>query len=69
MWCTCVASCLLFIVQLGTDILKTMNYLTSHQCMVISLPGIDAFIKSDLYFPLGDATYVESVSDLLHNVH
>jgi hypothetical protein len=39
-----------------------MNYLISHQCMVISLPGVDAFIKSPLYYPLGDDEYVNQVS-------
>jgi hypothetical protein len=38
----------------------------AHQCMVISLPGIDAFIKNNqLYYPLGDEAYVDQVNEVL----
>lgn len=43
-----------------------MNLVVSHQCMVISLPGIAAFIKNNqLYYPLGDDAYVDQVNEVL----
>lgn len=55
-----------FVEEFGSETIQNMNLVVSHQCMVISLPGIAAFIKNNqLYYPLGDDAYVDQVNEVL----
>ena len=55
--------------QLGPECLQTMPLLVDLQNSIISLPGIQAFIKSPLYFPIGDANYVAQVQRRDYHIH
>mmetsp|Transcript_4755 Transcript_4755/g.7218 ORF Transcript_4755/g.7218 Transcript_4755/m.7218 type:complete len:171 (+) Transcript_4755:57-569(+) len=55
-----------FIEEFGADIVNTFIHLVELQYLVISLPGIDAFIKNNsLYYPLGGPDYVAQVNEVL----
>jgi glutathione S-transferase len=51
--------------ELGADSVRLFPLLVDLQHFVISLPEVDAFIKSDLYYPIGDAAYVLEVNSTL----
>lgn len=57
-----------FIEECGPEIVENLPYLVALQVKVISLPGINAFIKSRLYCPLGDEAYVKQVQTVLDKV-
>lgn len=42
-----------------------MPTLVNLQCTIITLPGIQEFIKSNKYYPLGDDQYVAQVRSKL----
>mmetsp|Transcript_11307 Transcript_11307/g.18414 ORF Transcript_11307/g.18414 Transcript_11307/m.18414 type:complete len:253 (+) Transcript_11307:126-884(+) len=48
--------------ELGADCVRTMPLLVDLQRHVLSLPQMAAFIKSDLYYPIGDDAYVQEVN-------
>lgn len=58
-------SFLIFKFQCGVEIAENTPYLVNLQIMVINLPGIQSFIKSDKYFPIGQGDYVQQVSTVL----
>lgn len=54
-----------YVEECGPEILSDMPLLTALQNVVISLPGIQSFIRSVNYFSLGDAAYCEKVNEVL----
>jgi len=54
-----------FIEECGSDIVANTPLLVNLQVKVISLPGVNSFIKSKSYYPIGDAEYCEQVSTVL----
>ena len=55
-----------FWLKFGSETIQNLELIVAHQCMVISLPGIAAFIKNNqLYYPLGDDAYVDQVNEVL----
>jgi glutathione S-transferase len=50
-----------FVEECGADIVENMPLLVELQNTVISLPGVESFIKSKLFFPVGDEAYVVQV--------
>jgi glutathione S-transferase len=54
--------------ELGADCVRTMPLLVDLQRYVISLPHMAAFIKSDLYYPVGDDAYVNEVNTTLGRI-
>jgi len=58
-----------FVEECGAAVMADMPNLVALQNMVISMPGIQEFIKNNmLYFPLGDAKYVNEVNTVLGRV-
>jgi glutathione S-transferase len=47
--------------ELGADCVRTMPMLVDLQVHVLSLPHMQAFTRSPLYYPLGDDAYVQEV--------
>lgn len=45
--------------------LDAMPCITDLQNRIIELPGIRAFIRSELYYPVGDKVYVDDVQRIL----
>ena len=45
----------------AVEVVRTTPRLVDLQRYVVSLPHMAAFIRSDLYYPLGDAAYVKEV--------
>jgi len=54
-----------YVEECGSAIVEDMPGLVDLQNKVISLPSINAFIKSSKYYPVGDAAYVEQVNTVL----
>jgi glutathione S-transferase len=54
-----------FIEECGSDIVNNTPYLVNLQVKVISLPGINEFIKSKNYYAVGDDKYCEQVCTVL----
>lgn len=54
-----------YVEECGPDVVSDMPQLVELQHKVMALPGIQSFIRSDLYFPLGDDAYVRQVSTVL----
>lgn len=54
-----------FVEECGPSIVGNMPNLVDLQYNVLSLPGLTTFLKSDLYYPVGDVEYVEQVSVVL----
>ena len=51
-----------FVEELGPEILDHTPHLVDLQNGIISLPEIQAFIRSPLYYPVGDSEYAKTVS-------
>lgn len=54
-----------YIEECGHSVANNLDLLVELQHKVFALPGVQAFIKSELYYPLGDNAYAESVSTVL----
>lgn len=54
-----------FVEECGPDCLLAMPLLVELQNTVISLPGIQSFIRGPLYYSIGDSKYVAQVSEVL----
>lgn len=51
--------------EFALEVVRTTPLLVDLQRHVLSLPQMEAFIRSDLYYPLGDEAYVKEVSTTL----
>lgn len=54
-----------YVEECGPQIVENMPNLVGLQNTVISLPGIQTFIKSQAYYPLGDEAYCKQVNHVL----
>ena len=54
-----------FVEECGASIVAKMPRLVDLQNIVITMPSVQAFIRSPEYYPLGDAKYCEQVSIVL----
>jgi len=54
--------------EFGSSLVAYMPLLVALQCQVISLPGVKRFIRSVLYYPVGDVEYMEQVNVTLGRV-
>lgn len=51
--------------ECGVEVIGNFPLLTALQNHIITLPGIQKFIRGPCYYPLGDAAYVENVETVL----
>ncbi|KAJ1410743.1 hypothetical protein B484DRAFT_455799 [Ochromonadaceae sp. CCMP2298] len=51
--------------EFGADVVRSMPLLVLLQNQVISMGGVKTFIKSNNFFPVGDAAYVQQVNATL----
>jgi glutathione S-transferase len=51
-----------FVEELGPEILDNTPLLVGLQNGIISLPEIQSFIRSNMYYPVGGAEYAKTVS-------
>ncbi len=54
-----------FVEECGNESVDKMPLLVRLQNGIISLPGIQAFIRSQAYYPIGDRAYCEQVNSVL----
>lgn len=54
-----------YVEECGPETVSSLPLLVDLQHQVFSLPGIQAFIKSKLYYPLGDNAYCAQVCETL----
>ena len=55
-----------FVEELGPEILDNTPLLVGLQNGIISLPEIQAFIRSKRYYPIGEAEYAKTVNYMLY---
>lgn len=54
-----------FVEECGPEIMETMPLLVTLQHKVMSLPGVNSFIRSEYYYPIGDEKYCKKVMAIL----
>mmetsp|Transcript_22555 Transcript_22555/g.20479 ORF Transcript_22555/g.20479 Transcript_22555/m.20479 type:complete len:241 (+) Transcript_22555:24-746(+) len=54
-----------YIEELGSAIVEQMPLLVNLQILIISLPSMQSFIKSNKYYPIGDENYTKQICTIL----
>ena len=57
--------CTWYVEEAGADLLEKFPLITSLQRRIVSLPQVEAFIRSDCWYPVGNNKYKEMVSTVL----
>ncbi len=54
-----------FVEEAGAEIVAKMGFLVELQNRVMSMPSVREFIRSENYYPIGNAQYVVEVKTVL----